>query len=138
MRRDKTRLEGNSRIGWTGTRLLLYGPVARENLEKIRKKFRTGRDYSIFQYPTGNFPSSTEFWEFFPKFSEISNLGIPVSFLGLRRDGNLPVQMAGLRQEREEDVHECSGRDISQIFQGKFRFPGNGIRERRPLLSNAS
>ena len=28
---NETRLEGNSRIGGTGTRLLLYGPVAWEN-----------------------------------------------------------------------------------------------------------
>ena len=27
---------------------------------------------NIFQYPTGNFPSCTEFWEFFPNFPEFS------------------------------------------------------------------
>ena len=31
------RLGGNSRIGGTGTRLLHYGPVARENPGKIRE-----------------------------------------------------------------------------------------------------
>ena len=29
-KRDKTRLEANFQIGGSGTRLLLYGPVARE------------------------------------------------------------------------------------------------------------
>ena len=42
-------------------------------------------------------------------------------------------QMAGLRQDQEEDVSECSGWEISQIFPEKIWFPGNGIRERRPL-----
>ena len=44
-RRDKTRLEGNSPIGGTGTRLLHYGPVARENPGKSREINGTGRDY---------------------------------------------------------------------------------------------
>ena len=42
--------------------------------------------------------------------------------------------MAGLRQDREKYLPKCSGRDISQIFPGKIRFSGNGIRERRPLF----
>ena len=41
--------------------------------------------------------------------------------------------MPVLSRDREEDVPECSGWEISQIF-GKKRFPENGIRERRPLL----
>ena len=47
---NKTRLDetgDHSRIAGTGTGLLLYGPVARENSGKIREKFRTGRDYSV-------------------------------------------------------------------------------------------
>ena len=113
--RDKTRLEGNSRIGGTGTRLLLYGPVPPENLD------------NIFQYPTGNFPSSTEFREFFPNFPEISNSGIPISFLGLRRDGNWPVPNGWTETQL--------GRGSSRMLgTGKIWFPGNGIRDRRPLL----
>ena len=34
---------------------------------------------------------------------------------------------------QEEDVPECSRREISQIFPGNIRFSGNTIRERRPL-----
>ena len=41
--------------------------------------------------------------------------------------------MPVLSRDREEDVSECSGWEISQIFSGKIRFLGNGIRERRPL-----
>ena len=51
--------------------------------------------YNIFQYPTGNFLSSTEFREFFPNFPKISNSGTLVSFSGLRRDGKWPVQNGG-------------------------------------------
>ena len=51
--------------------------------------------YNKFQYPTGNFPSSTEFWKFFPNSPKISNSGIPVSFLELRRDGKWPVPNGG-------------------------------------------
>ena len=43
-------------------------------------------------------------------------------------------QMLVLSQNWEEDVPECSGREISQIFFIKFQFPGNGIRECRPLV----
>ena len=42
--------------------------------------------------------------------------------------------MPELSQDQEEDVPKCSGREISRIFLGKFWFPGNGIREHRPLL----
>ena len=35
---DKTRLEGNTQIGGTGTRLLLYSPIAWENPGKSGKK----------------------------------------------------------------------------------------------------
>ena len=35
-------------------------------------------------------------------------------------------------------VPKCSGRGISQIFLGNIQFPGNGIRERRPLVSASS
>ena len=45
--------------------------------------------------------------------------------------------MTGLSRDREEDVPECSGREISWIFLGKIWFPGNGIRERRPLKKSA-
>ena len=37
----------HSRMAGTGTGLLLYGPVGRENSGKIREKFGTGRDYSV-------------------------------------------------------------------------------------------
>ena len=40
-----------------------------------------------------------------------------------------------LIRDREEDVPERSGREISPIFLGKIRVSGNGIRERRPLNS---
>ena len=62
------------------------------------------------------------------------NSGIPFSFLGLRRDRKWHTRMVGLRQDREEDVPKCSGWEISQIFPGKIRFPGNGIWECRPLM----
>ena len=39
-----------------------------------------------------------------------------------------------LSRDREEDVPKCSGREISRIFLGNFRFPGDAIRECRPLL----
>ena len=42
--------------------------------------------------------------------------------------------MPVLSQDQEKDVPECSGQEISQIFLGKIRFPGNGIRECRPLV----
>ena len=38
--------------------------------------------------------------------------------------------------EWEEYVPECSRREIFQIFGGKIWFPGNGIRERRPLVAS--
>ena len=34
-----------------------------------------------------------------------------------------------LSRDREEDVPKCSGREISRIFLGNFRFPGDAIRE---------
>ena len=43
--------------------------------------------------------------------------------------------MPVLSRDREEDVPECSGPGISQIFLGNIRFPRNGIRERRPLVT---
>ena len=61
MRRDKTRLEGNSRIGGTGSRLLHNGPVARENLGKNREINGTGWDYSL---TLGKVSSGTKFWDF--------------------------------------------------------------------------
>ena len=76
-----------------------------------------------FQYPTRKFRSSTGFWEIQELKYKISNLGIPVLFLGPR-------------PYREEDVPECSGWEIFQIFPGKIQFPGNGIQERRPLISS--
>ena len=42
--------------------------------------------------------------------------------------------MPGLSRDREHPLPECSGHYFSQIFLGKFQYPGNGIRERRPLL----
>ena len=41
--------------------------------------------------------------------------------------------MPVLSRDREEDVPECSGQEISLIFPGNFRFPENAIRERRSL-----
>ena len=45
--------------------------------------------------------------------------------------GNGQSQMAGQRQDQEEDVPECSGREISRIFLGI------GIQECRPLSCTA-
>ena len=50
----------------------------------------------------------------------------------LKRDREA-ASLAVLSWDLEEDVPECLGREISRIFSGKIRFPGNGIRERRPL-----
>ena len=52
-----------------------------------------GRDGTThyFQYPTRKFQSSTEFWEFWELNCKILNLGIPVSFSGLRQDMKWPV-----------------------------------------------
>ena len=47
--------------------------------------------YYYFQYPTRKFSTSTEFKEFRELKYKISNSGIPVSFLGLRRDGTWTV-----------------------------------------------
>ena len=49
--------------------------------------------------------------------------------------GKQPLPNAGTEPDREEDVPECSGPGISRILSGNIRFPGNGIRERRPLLN---
>ena len=76
-RQDKTRPEGTSQLAKTMTRLLLSDLVVRENSVKILEKYGTGWDYSV---PLGNS------WMVLK-----SNLGIPVSFLGLRRDGKWPV-----------------------------------------------
>ena len=46
--------------------------------------------------------------------------------------------MPVLSRDREEDVPKCSGQEISQIFQGNFRFPGTAIWERRPLVLKLS
>ena len=55
------RLEGNSQNGGIGTRLLLYGPVAWENLGKIWEINGTGQDYSL---PLKKVQSCTKFQEF--------------------------------------------------------------------------
>ena len=44
-------------------------------------------------------------------------------------------RMPVLSRDREEDFPELSGQEISRIFLGKIQVPGNGTRERRPLLS---
>ena len=44
--------------------------------------------------------------------------------------------MLVLSRDLEEDVPEGLGREISLIFFGKILFPGNGIRERRPLTTS--
>ena len=41
--------------------------------------------------------------------------------------------MTVLSRDWEEDVPERLRRYFSQFFTGNIRFPGNGIRERRPL-----
>ena len=41
--------------------------------------------------------------------------------------------MTGLKQDREEEAPERLGRCFSWIFKGNIQFPGNDIRERRPL-----
>ena len=46
--------------------------------------------------------------------------------------------MTGQSRDWKKVVPECSGQEISRIFLGKIRFPGNGIRERRPLLNGSS
>ena len=50
------------------------------------------------------------------------------------RPGSSQSRMPVLSRDPEEDVPKCSGWEISRIFLGKIRFPGNGILERRPLL----
>ena len=58
---------------------------------------------------------------------------------GLQTDplmSTLLPDMAGLRRHQEHPLPKHSGHYFSQIFPGKIRFPGNGIRERRPLLSD--
>ena len=82
--------------------------------------------YNIFQYPTGNFPASTEFWEFFSNFPEISNSGTPVSFSGLRCDGKWPVPKG------RTETGPGSG-CTRMLGMGKIWFPGNGIWQPRPL-----
>ena len=42
-------------------------------------------------------------------------------------------RMPVMIRDQEEDVLECSGQEISWIFLGKIRFPGNAFRECRPL-----
>ena len=56
--------------------------------------------------------------------------GIP----DLKQAGKKPVPNAGTMSDREEDVPECSGQEISRIYLGNIRFPGNAIWERRPLF----
>ena len=46
-------------------------------------------------------------------------------------------RMAGLRPDQEEDVSKRSGPYFSHNFMGNFQFPGNAIRERRPLVGRA-
>ena len=41
--------------------------------------------------------------------------------------------MVGIIRDREEDIPKRRRRQISRFFGGNFRFPGKGIRERRPL-----
>ena len=59
---------------------------------------------------------------------EFQNVSLPETRLGSSQS-----QMLVLSRDGEEDVSECSGREISRIFSGKIWFPGNGIWERRPL-----
>ena len=54
-------------------------------------------------------------------------------FPDLKQDGKKPVLNGGTDSGLDEDVPECSGCYFSQIFTGKIRFPGNGIRECRFL-----
>ena len=49
------------------------------------------------------------------------------------KPGRSQSWMPVLSRDLEEDVPECSGREISQIFLAKIWFPGYGIWERRPL-----
>ena len=58
--------------------------------------------------------------DLFSQNFKISNLGIPVSFSGLRR-GNGHSQMAGLRQDQEEDIPECSGWEKSGSRENGIR-----------------
>ena len=45
--------------------------------------------------------------------------------------------MAGLGRDGEVDSPECLGGYFSRIILGKIRFPGNGIRLRRPLVKGS-
>ena len=78
----------------------MSGLVARENSEN----FWMGRYYSV---PLGKFLNGL-------KIYKISNLGIPVSFLGLRQDGKWPVlKWASIRQvlnAREKKFPTFSGK----------------------------
>ena len=61
---------------------------------------------------------------------EFPNVSRPKTRTGIRQS-RMPV----LSRDWEEDVPKCSGREIFKIFQGNIGFPGNAIRERRPLFN---
>ena len=81
--------------------------------------------------PVGKFSMSAEinFFTFnWGSVWEFPNVSRP-----LMRPGNSKSRMSVLSWDREDDIPECSVPGISRIFLGNIWFPGNGIRERRPL-----
>ena len=106
-RQDKTRLEVTSQIAETETWLDMSGTVAQEISGKIWKKlgkFGTGLDYSVLLGKSLEWSwnelkpeAFLEIWYWTRNF--LHGIGI-FEFL------------AGLRQDWEEDVPKCSGREI--------------------------
>ena len=88
---------------------------------------------NIFQYPTGNFPSSTEFREKSRIFMCYLNSGIPISFSGLRRDGKKPDPNAGT----ESGPRRGCSRMLGTGNFWKNPVPGKWHSERRPLGSSS-
>ena len=73
------------------------------------------------------------------KFSSVKHIiyyksGIPKCFPTWNKPGRSQSPMPVLSRDREENVPECSGWEISKNFSGKIRFLGNGIWECSPLL----
>ena len=79
--------------------------------------------YYYFQYPTRKFPSSAEFREFWELKYKISNSGIPVSFLGLRREGKWPVPNGGTETEPGRGCSRKLGMANFSDFSGKNPVP---------------
>ena len=80
--------------------------------------------FYYFQYPTRKFQSSIKFWEFRELKYKISNSGIPVSFLGLRRDGNWPVLNDGTELGPGRGCSQTFKPILFPFFYGKYTVLG--------------